>query len=1139
MATSTRPRRWLSAALTATLLALAGAVPAAPVAIVGAASSTVVISQVYGGGGNLNAVYTHDFIELYNLAGAPVSLAGWSLQYGSTTGQIGAQDITLTPLSGSIPARGFVLVQEAQGTGGTTGLPAPFLTDPSPIAMSATGGKVALVNTTTPLGCGATATPCVLANLPQVIDFVGWDGANLWEGVGAAPGTNNTTAIFRDLDADTPDTDSNNVDFFGGSPAPRASGDVAPSVLSTDPAEGATVPADGFFSVTFTEDVTFDATGLSLVCTSGSSSIAVSGGPRTFDLSHGTLAAGDACSLTIPAGRVTDLDGIEPSTMAGDFTLHVTVASATDPCTQAFTPIPAIQGDGETLTTPGSVTTQGIVVGDYEGATPALRGFYLQAKTGDGNDATSDGIFVFNGNANSVSLGQEVRVSGSAAEFQGQSQITASTIRQCGTGAVQPTDVLLPFQSATFPERYEGMLVRLHQTLFVTEHFQLGRFGQVVVSSEARLRQPTAEVAPGPDAAARQLANDRNRLILDGARNDQNPDPIRFGRGGQPLSAENTLRGGDTVTDFVGVMTFTFSGNASASGNAYRVRPVDEQQASVPSFVAANPRPTGTPKVGGTVRVAGMNLLNYFDTNDNVVNGNDTVDNCRNGVNGTPTDCRGADTDAEFARQAAKTVAAIRALDADVIGVNELENDGYGSASAIADLVHRLNAAADDDDDYAFIDVDAATGRVNALGVDAIRVAMLYRPARITPFGTTAALDSAAFVNGGDATIRTRPSLAQAFVTHDGGLFVVAVNHFKSKGSACDGQGTTQPPLVGFCDTVRTNSASALAAWLVTDPTGVHDADTLIVGDLNSYAREAPVATLEAAGFTNLIDARIPGDPYSYVFDGQWGYLDYALGSASIDDQVTGVGEVHTNADEPSVLDYNTDFKSTAQQQSLYAPDRFRISDHDPVLVGLDIADDRPTVDAGGPYQVEEHDAVTLAATGGDPTGQAVSYAWDLDGNGSFETSGASASFSAALLEAPRTVVVKVRATDESGLTRTADATIHVIWDFGGFQAPLDPAKVNVVKAGSAVPVKFSLDGPQGLSVLQGVPTVQFGSCASGDPEDDVETTANGGGLAYDAATDTYTYVWKTQKAWAGRCGTVVVALSDGTSHTFDVRFKT
>src|SRR5262249_35909190 len=152
-----------------------------------------------------------------------------------------------------------------------------------------------------------------------------------------------------------------------------------------------------------------------------------------------------------------------------------------------------------------------------------------------------------------------------------------------------PTDVSLPAPDATYFERYEGMLVRLPQTLSVTEHFQLGRFGMVVMSSGGKLPQPTNVVAPGAPAVAMQAANNLNRIIIDDPTQAQNPDPIVFGRGGLPLSASNTLRGGDTATNIVGVMTYTWAGNA-ASGNAFRVRPLQAMGGSV-LFQPTNPRP--------------------------------------------------------------------------------------------------------------------------------------------------------------------------------------------------------------------------------------------------------------------------------------------------------------------------------------------------------------------------------------------------------------------------------------------------------------------------------------------------------------------------------------------------------------------
>ena len=638
---------------------------------------------------------------------------------------------------------------------------------------------------------------------------------------------------------------------------------------------------------------------------------------------------------------VTDNDGT-PDPLAADYVFSFTTAAQGLTCAAADTPIGLIQGTGAAFDPDygGTQTVQGVVVGDYEGPSPALRGFYVQnlPAEDDDNPATSDAVFIFEGDhADRVSVGQVVQVTGSVSDYQDQTQITSTTVEVCPAEvppALPVTHVTLPFASADYLERYEGMLVTLPQTLYVTEHFQLGRFSQVVLSFGARLRQPTEVTDPGAPALALQAANDLNRIIVDDASNSQNLDPIAFGRNGSPLSASNTLRGGDTVTNLQGVLTYTWSGN-SASGNAYRVRPPNAEAGKSPKFMPANERPAAAPDPGGTLKVAGMNLLNFFNTFDGLP---DTVDNCANGVGGATTDCRGADTQVEFDRQWPKTIAAIVKTDADVIAIGEIENDGYGADSAIQFLVTQLNAATAAGT-YAFIDADVGAGQVNALGTDAIKVGLLYKPARVTLVGTTAALNSVAFVNGGDAVARNRPALAQAFQHADGERFIVVANHLKSKGSACDtpeaGDGQ------GDCNVVRTHAAAALLAWLATDPTGTGETDVLILGDLNSYAREDPITALEAGGYTNLIQKYGGQSAYGYVFDGQWGYLDHALASASLVSQVRGAGVYHINADEPSMLDYNLDFKSIGQQASLYATDEFRMSDHDPVVVGLALGPQR------------------------------------------------------------------------------------------------------------------------------------------------------------------------------------------------------
>ncbi len=738
--------------------------------------------------------------------------------------------------------------------------------------------------------------------------------------------------------------------------------DAAPGVLSVSPTNGATnVPVDALLSVTFSEPVSASAGSFSLTCAVAGSGapidVVVAGGPTVFTLDPViNLAPDDACTLTVLAAGVSDADANDPpDTLAADVVIGFSTVPA-NPCAAPDVAIGSVQGLTNTSPVSGTVVTvQGVVVGDHEGASPLLRGFYLQ-DSGDGDPATSDAVFVFNGNNNSVALGQVVQVTGTVAEFQDQTQLGGTlTIASCGqTGDVTPVDVTFPLPAAVngvaYLERFEGMLVRLPQTLNVTEHFQLGRFGQVTLSL-GRQFQPTHVFAPGGPGSDRDLfaqALALSRIILDDSLQNQNPDPIVFARNGQPLSAANTLRGGDTATDVVGVMTYTWAGNA-ASPNAYRVRPLLALHGAV-NFVEANPRPTTPAPIGGSVRAGSMNLLNYFNTFGTGA--------CTLGVGGGATDCRGAENATEFDRQTTKTVAAIVALNPDVLAVNEIENDGYGPTSAIQDLVDRLNAATAPGT-YAFVDADAGTGQVNALGVDAIKVGLLYKPAVVTPVGVTAALNTGAFgqipLSNGTTQQRNRPAFAQSFRSNvTGGVFTIVANHLKSKGSACSDQVAPYGPDPdqndgqGNCAGTRTAAAGELLAWLSGHPTGIADSDVLIVGDLNSYAKETPVATLLAGGFTDLVSAIVGADAYSYLFDGQFGYLDHALASASLVGQVSGLIEYHINADEPSVLDYNTNFKSAGQIASLYAPDQYRVSDHDPILVGLNLAPPPPVLQLSG-----------------------------------------------------------------------------------------------------------------------------------------------------------------------------------------------
>ncbi|HVR33229.1 MAG TPA: endonuclease, partial [Acidimicrobiia bacterium] len=221
-------------------------------------------------------------------------------------------------------------------------------------------------------------------------------------------------------------------------------------------------------------------------------------------------------------------------------------------------------------------------------------------------------------------------------------------------------------------------------------------------------------------------------------------------------------------------------------------------------------------------------------------------------------------------------------------------------------------------------------------GTDAIKVGIIYKPAAVTQIGRTAVLDSPEFLDPtGSGEDRNRAAVAATFLEKGTGeTFSVVVNHLKSKGSGC-GAGDDDPH-AGSCNLTRILAAGVLAEWIGTNPTNSKDTDWLIIGDLNSYDKEAPVDVLRAAGYTDLLDEYVGELAYTFVFDGQFGHLDYAMSSASLTAQVTGATAWNINADEPDILDYDLTFKS-ATQAALFEANAYRSSDHDAVLVGLSL----------------------------------------------------------------------------------------------------------------------------------------------------------------------------------------------------------
>jgi hypothetical protein len=293
-------------------------------------SPSLVVSQVYGGGGNAGASFQNDFVELFNRGSDPVDLTGWTVQYATAS----STSWQKTTLAGAVQPGRYYLVQEAAGTQSAPALPSPDATGTS--NLSSASGKIALVHDTAALTCGASAGSCSAGS--AVVDFVGYGAAADYEGPGPAPALGNTAAALR-ADGGCTDSDSNAADFVAGAPSPRSSAtasqsctsDSAPSVVSTSPADGATgVATDAVVTIGFDEPVTLANGAVSISCeTSGAHAVTVSGGPTTFTVTPtASFGAGEACTVTVSASGVADVDAIDPpDSLAADRSFSFTTAA--------------------------------------------------------------------------------------------------------------------------------------------------------------------------------------------------------------------------------------------------------------------------------------------------------------------------------------------------------------------------------------------------------------------------------------------------------------------------------------------------------------------------------------------------------------------------------------------------------------------------------------------------------------------------------------------------------------------------------------------------------------------------------------------------------------------------------------------
>ncbi|MEV3825608.1 ExeM/NucH family extracellular endonuclease [Aeromonas caviae] len=625
-------------------------------------------------------------------------------------------------------------------------------------------------------------------------------------------------------------------------------------------------------------------------------------------------------------------------------------------------PVPAIQGPGTSspLVPAGkfeskqAYATRGVVTQVVSGL---YKGFFIQDELGDGDPATSDGLFVYSTKANAAIVpGAEVCVSGKVKEYFNQTQINADELVVTRPqGAIPAAVDLLPVAGESLSqllERHEGMQVRLvpGSSLVVTRNFSFdydGKRNNLVLSYGAPLIKSTQKFAALSEEASQwALRNQQNQLVVE--TDAKAPDGVLPWYPG--FNAEDGyLRIGDRLNGLEGALGYSYNLFRLVASNRIDASQIDHSgwdRVETPELAEA-----------GDLRVASFNVLNFFTT---VVGGD---------ANPTGSN-RGALTVAEFELQRTKIVSAITRLNADVVGLMEIENNGYGDNSAIANLVAALNAAQPDEaDHYRWI----ASPDGKPIGTDAITVGLIYRPASVTPEGAASLIAlpvqqaEAVDASGKPVTINQgmRESLVQRFSSPKGDApLTLVVNHLKSKGSACfedypdyasadplDGQ--------GHCNALRVSAAKVLGEHL-KDLAG----DLLLIGDMNAYGMEDPIRVLTdydpaaqarqimSASFTTLagqpfeesgsalgkgygfvnLNTRFHGtDTYSYSYEGELGNLDHALANPSLAAKVIGIEDWHINSAESNFFEYGS--KYSGQLAKSEGP--FSASDHDPVLVAI------------------------------------------------------------------------------------------------------------------------------------------------------------------------------------------------------------
>ena len=912
-----------------------------------AASTGLVITEVFGGGGNTGANLNADFVELYNPTGSGISLAGTSLQYRSSGGTGAANGVAA--LTGTVPAGKHWLIQTSTAGANGSALPTPDVTVTG-VNMAAAAGTVWLANGTT----GQTLATGSIVNNANVVDLVGFGSTNTFEGA-ATPAISVTTSAKRTNEST--DGDNNSSDFTAGAQTPENSSAGAPAGLTaTDPGNktgtvGSPITSFDLAATGGTPPYTWSATGLPdgvAVSNSGT----VSGTPTTANTYNVTAT-------------VTDSAG----TPASDDVSFTFTIGAAGPIA-----IKDIQGTGDASPMVGNtVTTQGVVTASYP--TGGLNGFYIQTPGADTPDA-SDAIFVYGGSggfATYPSIGDSVDVSGTVAENFGLTELTSASWTPHGSslGTVTPktvipgTDCALPggsclsgaaLDAAREVSEGEALQPGAGDPWTLTDVYDGGPFygagisnssanhGElgVVAESDKPLTAPTElfdAQNEATDITNRTKWNDAHRIILDD---------------GSSLTYSTTANASSpfpwmtpTYVPRVGAaVTFPAPVILIKDFQAWRVLPTSQvtgapNQGTQPQLEQTRAAEATPQDVGGDLKLATFNVLNFFPTTgeEYVAAGGGnactyftdragartTTNACGNPSTSSGNGPRGAANDANVVRQRDKIVSAINTADADIVSLEELENSakfGKDRDFAITQLVNALNSASTPGK-WAFAPSPTGADLPALADEDVIRTGFIYQPASVRLVGASKILvGSPAFANA-------REPLAQAFKKvgePNSSAFAVIVNHFKSKGSGADdgtGQGNANPD--------RVAQANALVTFADDFKTARGITKVFLAGDFNAYSEEDPIQVLEGAGYTT-IDSTTDPDEETYNFDGQIGSLDHVLANAAALPDVAGADVWPINGYESVYYEYS---RFNSNVTDLYNSGPFRSSDHSPEIIGI------------------------------------------------------------------------------------------------------------------------------------------------------------------------------------------------------------